>query len=46
MKFILWTLFLSVTAVLVIVILVGIFTGREYRLNRDPTTRVTPDKLM
>lgn len=36
MKFIFWTLFLSVAAVLVIVILVGIFTGREYRLNRDP----------
>lgn len=36
MKFIFWTLFLSVAAVFVIVILVGIFTGREYRLNRDP----------
>lgn len=36
MKFIFWTLFLSGAAVFVIVILVGIFMGREYHLNRDP----------
>ncbi|KAB2853876.1 MAG: hypothetical protein F9K46_17740 [Anaerolineae bacterium] len=36
MKFIIWTLFLSAAAVFVIVILVGMSTGREYRLNRDP----------
>ncbi len=36
MKFIFWTLFLSAAAVFVMSILVGVFTGHEYRLNRDP----------
>ncbi|MBI5931126.1 MAG: hypothetical protein HY862_17585 [Chloroflexi bacterium] len=36
MKFIIWTLFLTAVAVFVLAILVGIFTGREYRLEMDP----------